>query len=108
MPSVNSKPKPLGGRKQKNLCKAHEKSGCEVCGSAILAALIKAGESVRVVGETVCVHFSAIYVERSLQYQGRGLHLNSVVDYSIRTNGWDYNRRSTMRLIEKPWTVEAW
>ena len=53
MPAVNSKP--LDGRKQKNVCMAHGKSGCEYCGSSVLAELVKAGEAVGVVGEVATV-----------------------------------------------------
>ena len=89
-------------------CTEHNETGCAICGSGVLAALIKAGEQVPIVGALECVHFSTISVPQGHQNQGRGLHLNSVVDKSIRTNGWDYSRGSTMRLIELQWSVEAW
>ena len=92
MPSVNSK----------------LAASSDTPGSAILAALIKAGESVKVVGELVQIYVNTIEVARDGQNQGRGLHLNSVVDQSIRKDSWDYNRGSVMRLIEKPWTEKAW
>ena len=68
-------------------CTEHKTVGCELCGSAVLAALIKAGESVRIVGELVQVPFRNLSVAPGHQRQGRGLHLNSVVERSIRTHG---------------------
>jgi hypothetical protein len=108
MPAVHSKPKQSVRVKQTDKCTEHNEFGCAICGSSVLAALIKAGEQVKIVGELECVYFSSIDVPEAHQSQGRGLHLNSVVDKSIRKNGWDYSRGSNMRLIEKPWTVEAW
>ena len=37
-----------------------------------------------------------------------GIHKNSVTRKSIRTNGWDYNQGSKMRVFERPWTEEEW
>jgi len=105
--AAKPKPKPKI-RATPGACTAHKAVGCELCGSAVLAALIEAGESVKVVGELVQVPFRNICFSAGHQRQGRGLHLNSVVERSIRTNGWDYNSGSTLRLIEKKWTDEAW
>jgi hypothetical protein len=95
MPTVHSKPK--GAPKPPD-------DG----GSAILTALIRAGQSVQVVGEIENVPVLNIDVAHDGQTQGRGLHLNSKVDQSIRKDGFDYNRGGVLRLIEKPWTEEAW
>jgi len=97
MPSVHSKPS--------NATKPDDATGTA---SLVLAALIKAGQSVTVVGELENIFVVTIEVARQGQTQGRGLHVNSVVDQSIRKDGYDYNRGGVLRLIEKPWTEEAW
>ena len=89
-------------------CSEHNAVGCGICGSGVLAAPIRAGEQVPIMGALENIHFSSISVPQGHQNQGRGLHLNSVVDKSLRKNGWDYTRGSTMRLIELLWTKEEW
>ena len=85
-----------------------------------------AGRSITIVGEVFNVPFASMVVDAmSLEakaktktknddpierrgFRQRGLHVDSVVDASLRASGWDYNRGGVLRLIELIWTQVAW